>query len=463
MMSCKKKRAIKCYIVALICTLIEFFFAWNMPTSLKNTELASYIVLLVAMMLYAVIVMMAIIKHDIDIFEPIALVSLLYFAIMLFAPLLCLVRQDTALFGVEVFGGCIKGTCIFLLSYISFALMYYRSRKEVSVNYKLLQIEKRTNLIVVVMLTLWFVCLFITLIYDISIGRSPLYLLSFGRFGVVSNEMSESSLQIFINFSYCTLGCWMYLERYWNKRALVWLLYIITLSLFITRGFRFIVVIALIAPIVRHFIKIKKRPSIIIVGAFLLVLLVALGIFGNIRNSLRTGQEITNTTTAIEALDDIFNSDFTIFKSYYAIVEACPEKVDYQYGKEIFLYTATMIIPRALWPGKPLPVYRDVLSSAVNSYAVSAGVAFPNIGEYYFEFGIFGCVVLMGIFGFLCGKLRNNINNTTETGMITYSILLMALIQVVARGYTPSVFYLLLFLSLPQIIIYGMNYIALRN
>ena len=69
MMSCKKNRAIKCYIVALVCTLIEFFFAWNMPTSLKNTELASYIVLLVAMMLYAVIVMMAIIKHDIDIFE----------------------------------------------------------------------------------------------------------------------------------------------------------------------------------------------------------------------------------------------------------------------------------------------------------------------------------------------------------------------------------------------------------
>ena len=87
-------------------------------------------------------------------------------------------------------------------------------------------------------------------------------MLSFGRFGVVSNEMSESSLQIFINFSYCTLGCWMYLERYWNKRALVWLLYIITLSLFITRGFRFIVVIALIAPIVRHFIKIKNARQL---------------------------------------------------------------------------------------------------------------------------------------------------------------------------------------------------------
>lgn len=463
MMNYIKDRVIKCYIVALLCTLTESYFIWNMPADLANTERAAYITLLAALMLYSIIIMCIIIKYNVDMFEPIALVSLLYFAIMLFAPLLCLVRRDTALFGVEVFGGCIKGTFVFLLSYISFVFMYYRSRKQIFVNWKLLQFENQANSIVGIMLTLWLLCLFITLIYDISIGRSPLYLLSFGRLGVVNSEMSESSLQIFINFSYCTLGCWMYLERYWNNRVLVWILYIVTLSLFITRGFRFIVVIALIAPIVRHFLRNGKRPSIIIVATFLMVLLIALGMFGNIRNSLRTGQEITNTTTVSEAIDDIFSSDFTIFKSYYAIVEACPQKVNYQCGKQIFLYTATMAIPRALWPGKPLPAYREVLSSAVSPYAVIAGMAFPNIGEYYFEFGTVGCIVLMGIFGLLCGKLRNNINNITETGMISYSILLMALIQVVARGYTPSVFYLILFLSLPQILIYGMTYIKVKG
>ena len=463
MMNYIKDRVIKGYIVALLCTLTESYFIWNMPADLANTERAAYITLLAALMLYSIILMCIIIKYNVDMFEPITLVSLLYFAIMLFAPLLCLVRHDTALFGVEVFGGCIKGTLVFLVSYISFVFMYYRSRKQIFVNCKLLQFENQANSIVGIMLTLWLLCLFITLIYDISIGRSPLYLLSFGRLGVVNSEMAESSLQIFINFSYCTLGCWMYLERYWNNRVLVWILYIVTLSLFITRGFRFIVVIALIAPIVRHFLRNGKRPSIIIVVTFLMVLLIALGMFGNIRNSLRTGQEITNTTTVSEAIDDIFSSDFTIFKSYYAIVEACPQRVNYQYGKQIFLYTATMAIPRALWPGKPLPAYREVLSSAVSPYAVIAGMAFPNIGEYYFEFGAIGCIVLMGIFGRLCGKLRNNIDNITETGMISYSILLMALIQVVARGYTPSVFYLILFLSLPQILIYGMTYIKVKG
>lgn len=463
MMNYIKDRVIKGYIVALLCTLTESYFIWNMPADLANTERAAYITLLAALMLYSIIIMCIIIKYNVDMFEPITLVSLLYFAIMLFAPLLCLVRHDTALFGVEVFGGCIKGTLVFLVSYISFVFMYYRSRKQIFVNCKLLQFENQANSIVGIMLTLWLLCLFITLIYDISIGRSPLYLLSFGRLGVVNSEMAESSLQIFINFSYCTLGCWMYLERYWNNRVLVWILYIVTLSLFITRGFRFIVVIALIAPIVRHFLRNGKRPSIIIVVTFLMVLLIALGMFGNIRNSLRTGQEITNTTTVSEAIDDIFSSDFTIFKSYYAIVEACPQRVNYQYGKQIFLYTATMAIPRALWPGKPLPAYREVLSSAVSPYAVIAGMAFPNIGEYYFEFGAIGCIVLMGIFGRLCGKLRNNIDNITETGMISYSILLMALIQVVARGYTPSVFYLILFLSLPQILIYGMTYIKVKG
>ena len=463
MMSYIKKRVIKCYAVALICTLIEAFFIWNMPSDLSKNELRSYVTLLVVMILYEMILILAIFRYNMDMFEPIVLISLLYFAIMLFAPLLCLVRRDTTLFGVDVFGGCIKGTWVFLASYISFVVMYYRSKREIGVNYKLLQIEKRTNFIVYMMLALWLACLLITLIYDISIGRSPLYLLSFGRLGVVSSELSESSLQIVINFSYCTLGCWMYLEHYWDKRKLVWLLYIITFSLFITRGFRFIVVIALVAPIVCHFLRVKKRPSIMIVGFFLIILLIGLGMFGNIRNSLRTGKEITNTTTVVEAVDDIFDSDFTIFKAYYAIVDACPRKVDYQYGKQIFLYTATMAIPRAIWPGKPMPPYRIVLSVAVNSYAVVAGMAFPNIGEYYFEFGPLGCVVLMGIFGFLCGKLRNNIENPTETGKIMYSILLMALIQVVARGYMPSVFYLLLFLSLPEIALWTLSHITVRR
>ena len=449
-----RKRALKAYTIALICFLFEAFFIWNMPSDMSYSILTSYVTLLVAMMLYMLIIVFLIIKYDMDIFEPITLVSLLYYAIMFFAPLLCIVREDTTLFGVDVFGGCIRGTWVFLLSYVSFVFFYYRNKKSIYDNYKLFQIEKQTNLIVFVMLAMWIGCLLITLIYDVSSGKSPLYLLSFGRLGSVSNEMSESSLQIVINFSYCTLGCWMYLERYWNKRKLVWILYIITLSLFITRGFRFIVVIALIAPIIRHYIRKQKRPSIIVIGVFLLVLLVGLGMFGNIRNSLRTGQEITNSTTVTESIEDVFNSDFTIFKAYYAIVEACPQKIGYQYGKQIFLYTAIMAVPRAVWPGKPLPLYPEVLSKAVNSYAAMAGTACPNIGEYYFEFGAFGTIILMGFFGFLCGELKKHIKNRTETGIISYSILLMSLIQIIGRGYMPSGFYLLLFLSLPQIFMY---------
>lgn len=47
-----------------------------------------------------------------------------------------------------------------------------------------------------------------------------------------------------------------------------------------------------------------------------------------------------------------------------------------------------MFIPRALWPSKPEPVTRSVITTSISAYANMAGTAYPYIGEYYHEFGM---------------------------------------------------------------------------
>ena len=111
-----------------------------------------------------------------------------------------------------------------------------------------------------------------------------------------------------------------------------------------------------------------------------------------------------------------------------------------------------MIIPRVIWPGKPDALQKMVVTTAVSETAAQSGMAFVNLGEFYFEFGILGCIVSMFLFGVLSRYLRR-IAKINSDGLICYSMLLPTCIQLVARGYIPSNFYLIVFLCLPTLII----------
>lgn len=113
-----------------------------------------------------------------------------------------------------------------------------------------------------------------------------------------------------------------------------------------------------------------------------------------------------------------------------------------------------MMIPRALWRGKPYPPTHEVATAAMNSVAAKSGMAFPNIGEFYFEFGAIGVVVCMFVFGILCAKLKRMLEKANNLeSMIIYSVTFLSLVQIIGRGYIPSNFYLLIFLNLPMFLL----------
>jgi hypothetical protein len=105
----------------------------------------------------------------------------------------------------------------------------------------------------------------------------------------------------------------------------------------------------------------------------------------------------------------------------------------YQFGSS-YGYLAYQVIPRSVWPGKPLPP----TITAIGAYTeIREGRSFPVWGEMYLNFGWYGVAIGMGMFGYAVRKmmrywLRNRFRFATLDVLAAISIPL--LLQWTSRG-----------------------------
>ena len=401
-----------------------------------------------------------------DIFSPFVMTSALFFAIFFYAPLMCITTNDLYAVGnVDVYDGCIKATYIFLVSYLSFTFGYTLKRdfvfdKFINNNKYCIDSYKNNQKSfekVKIASLMWIFCYFVTLIYDLSRGISIFYILSYGTLGQVEYASSlDSSLAILGNFSYSLIILWLYIWHYTDNKILIILIGYMTGAIYFTRGFRFIMMIMILSPIIYKYLLNDKRPKLIntVLSAYLLIVLA--GMLEASRGAIRNGQGgIVSGFSATELFDRVFASDFTIFKQFYAMVIHIPKDYGYTFGQEMFLYTLIMIIPRGLWSGKPDFPYKTVLRISLNRQAVWAGQAWPIIGAFYFEFGVIGCILFMFILGYVFARIYKKLlkDNDNDIYKIGYSVFLPSIMQIICRGCIPQQTYMLLFTFLPIIII----------
>mgnify|MGYP002600366856 FL=1 len=204
------------------------------------------------------------------------------------------------------------------------------------------------------------------------------------------------------------------------------------------------------------YIKEKKRPSVILIIALLLLLSISVGFIGGIRDDMRAGNGIGNSINSIiqfEYITSVIIDNFSIYKTYYGIVQNIPSIMNYTFGKLMFMYTLIMFIPRWIWSSKPNPISQKINEIAVSKYASKAGTAYPYLGEYYHEFGVFGIMFFSYFFGKICSWLKIKMYEINIHSIILYSSICPLLLQIMIRGYTPSNFYLIIFSVLPIIIL----------
>lgn len=443
----------------VFCSLVLFFAC---PASLSSDKQTCYYVLCGNLLVLTVLIGFVISQKRMDILEPFPFVTAVYILMYYITPIICLLTGDIEWFGLDLWGGCIKGTLLASIGYFCFLIGYFTngrylcfssnndydiSAEEIVVS----ETEKTRKNYVMLNMLFWMIGFLGSVILIRSTGRSLMYILTLSDNS--STEITSSSSLLFLGVvAHLMLPSYLYIFTYSRSKLLKIVTFYLMAMTYLIRGFRFILVAIIMAPIVLHYLRKGKRPKIYHIAFIVIMLFVMIGIVGLARTDIRKGvgiNEAVLSELSTDSIKDIIINYFSIFKNYYGIVDCFPDRMDYTYGQQIFLYTLIMFVPRAIWPGKPEPINYNVVATAISDYARKAGSAPPNLAEFYHEFGTIGIVVFMFIFGKLCHSLYNRMKRSDIHSSIAYASIYPLLLQIIIRGYTPSNFYLIVVVLVP--------------
>ena len=245
----------------------------------------------------------------------------------------------------------------------------------------------------------------------------------------------------FLNYFYSTVDwftvAFMMLFAF-SRRRRRWLapIFVCLLLAYTTIGFRYRILILLGAPAVYLWLKHRRRPSIATMAVVALICVAMIGVIGHLRTAFRSSAEVSVSDVSASAAGATFARSLNIYQPYLAIIDGIPSRSPFLWGSS-FAYLLVHPIPRSVWPDKPEAPIATITRVTLGSEAAKAGVAYPNIGEFYANFGVLGIFVGMWLFGVALRGLYEylKIHQDNEWARVLYAIALPFLVQVVSRGY----------------------------
>lgn len=382
-------------------------------------------------------------------------VGAVYIIMFFITPLYDIYIGETTIFeATDIFNYGVKGSIIALVSFLCFCFIYdYRySRFQYKYTYAQFTESARKKILKIVFI-LWIVEFLVGMICVIvTQGFSVSYILSFGLLGEADfYETSNTLLGFIAQFTRGVVPLSIMLFALSKNKKLVYAIIILTSMFEVINGFRYMIVIMICGFFYFHYISQNKKVAPVKVLVLVLGLCFVVGIVGFSRNSVRSGGGFNSAGFGLESIMDALLGNFRIYKSYYSVIKAVPSMTPYLYFDQMLFYTLIMAIPRMLWPEKPQNPGTAAQYYGMGQSAVDSGYAYPNLGEYYYSFGVIGCVFFMGWFAWWLAKMttcyRNKARNVID--VVWFSITVPLTLQLLIRGYTPSNFYLIIALFFP--------------
>lgn len=439
-----------------ICIIAAFFLC---PYNLSATKTECYYTLCGQLVIFFLLQQLFYTVDHIDIFSPLLLYTVIHLLLFEITPLICLWTGDFEWFEMDLWGGGVKGTWFSTIGYVAAFIAYYLEKGKFVIHTDNSPIEEKVTLnekkALIMNIVIWSIAFLCNIVLIVSSGKNLAYIFSLGLSEDAASTTGSGSFEFLGIIAYAMLPSYLYIFWLSKSRVLKAILFYLMAMTFLYRGFRFILVAIIVSPLIVIFLRRDKRPKLIVVAVLLILLLILSSFVGAVRKDVRGGSGVTDE--AVDAVDteyivDVFTGNFSIFKTYYGIVEHVPSDIGYTNGSQIFLYTAEMFIPRAIWQSKPQPILRKIIAVSVNDYSVVAGTAYPYIGEYYHEFGLIGIIVLCFIMGRLLRVLNYYKRRNGIHSIVLFATLYPLVLQVLIRGYTPSNFYMILFVVIPIIL-----------
>lgn len=434
---------------------VLFVYNWfDIPEEYK----LNYIVLFIAFIIVGGATFYFYASGKVKIFDPFSIISILYLMILVIYPLYDYSRMNLFKGNVNTSAGCIKATLIFVPSYLLFCVGYFNTKIKRSDSPFFERIESLVDGDMALVGTVcWLISFTGCMAGQVSRGFSVRYILSMGS--AVQDEVfinsSSGGLLFLLMLAPTMIVSQMMILVYGKSRILKACTITLSFIYLFMRGSRILMLVMAAAPIVYWYTKRKKSPSLKIIILTCFMALTMFAVLQIARVSIARGQDfrasVEEQLFSIDTYMSVFESDFSTYKVFYGIVEAIPQKKDYLLGEGLFGYTLALVVPRALWPGKPDAPERAIVYAAMGQGAVDAGNAYPNIGTFYSEFGIIGCLVLMWIYGKLASKSKKLRQHSMRSSTIIYSCLWPFFFQLTTRSIS-NAFYSLFFGMLPMIV-----------
>ncbi len=446
------RRSRELLVYSSIALAVALYFFYRMPLFGYRD---AYIAQLAAFVVTAIAFAWLLNARPIYLFEPIGMVTLYYMAVFAIRPMLDILHGEVLSFGVDVMGGAVRGSAVYVLSYLAFLFGYCHDRATTFPSRHVGETPHDPSEIRSTLFTswiIWGVSYVVLLAYVLLQGKSLAYVFSFGLMGEVRDQFFENNYKFMTLFAYAMVIPWVTIVRHDEGIVRKIAATVLTINLYVIRGTRVYLLCLLLALYLSHCIDRRKTPkpkTLLFIGGGLLLLFSLLQF---VRSDLRHGYGWGALQAyGVNAIGNVFDADLTIYKQFYGIVSRYPSEYAYTHGKQIFVCSFTQFIPRFLWPGKPDGVLFEVLRNAVNERAVLAGVAFPNIGEYYFEFGIGGCVAFQFALGVLFKKMTLLYAGprATRSSTLLYAALYSILFLAISRCNTGTALLAALFTALP--------------
>lgn len=435
-------------------------FALLYPSGAHSVYIRMYYVCAASVLAEVVILMVYRRRVGFDLFDPIYFISLVYGLLYFITPAYDIAIGNYLWYGYDLSGAAVRATIYALIGYIAFAASYAfgfrRTDNTLLPRDPDLKQEETGKAHVGVILIMFLFCFVSNMYYLTRNGSSWLYVLSLGVFDAgEQTQKVTADIGFLAMFSYCLPATVLLYWEYGTSKPLKGLLFFLMLIMQVARGFRFFVVQIFITFLTFVFLRKKERPKIGTLLGMVVLAVVPIMLMTLFRNTIRAGASVDYasalSTDLRDAVDEVFWFNFRIYHNYHALVAKVPSHFGYVYGRQIFVGTAIMLVPRILWAGKPSPGAGEDISVLIGARLKGTGQAMPNIGEFYYALGVIGIIICMAVYGLWMRRVKQKllVGSTRPMDLIKFSILLGVNLQIIIRGYTPSNFWYVIFSLLP--------------
>ena len=444
-------------IIVLLYIAIGMNFVFQM-SKVDSQYALEYIVVLVSYFFMTGIWILCICRFGFYLFEPITMVVVLTILTFSVEPMISMITNDTLLAGFDVYDGCIKATLIYMLALTFFFFVYY-NRFSFSENHYHNDLNtwngdyNQSEKLIVLAYAFTIVGIAVSLVDLIKHGFSLHYILSLGSSG--SFDAKEESIGVFINLRYMMLPGFLYLDLYSNKKVINNFLRIIAVACMFMRNKRWIIVLIILSPIVLHYIKNKKKPSVKIMISTALFMALLIGAMQYMRGVSSSISAVDWSSFNLLSIWKAFSGNLDLYKTLYAAVVYFPDEHFYTLGQQLVYLTLVTCIPRAIWKNKPVSIIDSQLKPYfMGNGAVRGAWAYAQLTEFYIEFGIVGVVICMCVFARFCKFLKKcTFHPKNVHDLVIAATYFPMLMQLVIRGYMPINFWAMFFMMVPIIVI----------